>query len=52
MNNKNYDNEKCPTHNKIGKFIPPPVVDKKKKKLVVTFQCPEGHDFKKEIDLK
>lgn len=52
MGAKSYDHEKCPEHDKIGKFIPPPQEDKKRRKLIVTFQCPEGHTFVKEFDLK
>jgi hypothetical protein len=35
----------------VGQFIPPSKVDKKRKKLIVTFECPNGHNFIKEYDL-
>lgn len=52
MANQNHKSEKCPEHGKIGKFIPPSRIDKRRKKLIVDFQCPEGHTFRKEFDLK
>jgi hypothetical protein len=51
-NNQDYENEKCPEHNVVGQFIPPPKVDKQRRKLIVTFKCPEGHNYTKEFDLK
>jgi len=50
--NQTYQNEKCPQHNVVGHFIPPTEVDKKRRKLIVTFNCPHGHNFTKEFDLK
>lgn len=50
--NQNYENEKCPEHNVAGQFIPPTEVDRKRKKLIVTFNCPHGHIYTKEIDSK
>lgn len=52
MEKKNYNNEKCPEHNETGNFIPPTKVDRKRKKIIVTYECPHGHTFKKEFDLK
>lgn len=52
MENKGFDTEKCPEHNVVVKFIPPPKVDKIRKKLIVTFECPHGHIITKEFDLK
>lgn len=52
MENKDFDTEKCPEHNVVVKFIPPPKVDKIRKKLIVTFECPHGHIITKEFDLK
>jgi len=50
--NQTYQNERCPQHNVVGHFIPPTEVDKKRRKLIVTFNCPHGHNFTKEFDLK
>jgi hypothetical protein len=50
--NKTIENEKCPEHNVIGKFIPPTTVNEECRKLIVTFECPNGHNFTKEFDLK
>ena len=52
MENNDLEEQKCPQHDKAGKFIPPTETDNVKKKLIVTFQCPEGHTFIKEFDLK
>jgi len=43
---------KCPIHEREGNFIPPSKIDKKRRKLIVTYQCPEGHAFIEEYDLK
>ena len=44
--------EICPVCKKAGEFIPPPITDKKKRKLIVAYECPSGHKFTKEFDLK
>lgn len=43
---------KCPEHDLVCKIIPPTEIDSKKNKLIVYFECPEGHSFVKEFDLK
>jgi len=43
---------KCPEHDLVSKVIPPTEIDSKKNKLRVNFECPEGHVFTKEFDLK
>jgi len=50
-NTPNYEHEKCPVHNVVVQFIPPTEVDKGRRKLIVTFKCPQGHNYKKEFDL-
>lgn len=42
--------EVCPECGKLAVFIPPS--EKKGKKLSIKFQCPDGHEFIKELDLK
>lgn len=41
--------ENCPVCSLLGNFIPPPKVIGRK--LIVTFKCPNGHVFTKELDL-
>ena len=50
MENKDFETEKCPEHDAAVKFIPPSKVDKQKKKIIVTFQCPHGHDYRLSSD--
>lgn len=52
IESQNYDNVKCPEHDKEGAFIPSPEVDIERRKLIVTFICPLGHSFVKEFDLQ
>lgn len=52
MENNKFESEKCPEHDIVVKFIPPHSFDKRRKKLIVTFQCPKGHTYTKEFDLK
>lgn len=48
----NHNYETCPIHKVKGTHVPPPKKDKSRRKLIWTFKCPEGHNFKKEFDLK
>lgn len=51
-NVQNFAKDKCPEHDVFGQFIPPTKVDKQRRKLIVTFKCPQGHNYIKEFDLK
>lgn len=44
--------EKCPTCDANSNFIPPTQTDKKRRKLIVTYQCSNGHLFTIEKDIK
>jgi hypothetical protein len=51
MINDTLKTEECPICKKISKFIPPTKTDKINKKLIVNFECPEGHFFSKEENI-
>jgi hypothetical protein len=52
MDTYNINDQKCPEHGLVRKFIPPTKTDLPNKKMTVTFECPERHLFTKEFELK
>jgi len=42
--------EKYPVYDWVGQFVPPSIIEGKT--TIVTFQCPNGHNFTKTVNLK
>jgi len=52
LKNYNPESEKCPDHGKISKFTSPSKLNQIDKKLIVNFECPDGHQFTREFYIK